>query len=77
MHEINTKTAPYSTSQNFEKTAHKYPRKYSQFNYKKTKIKLEKSKFKVSNTGTLILDNVIDNNEKEGKSLLLFKSKIM
>ena len=76
MQKINTKTKFYTLNQSFEKFTLKYPTKYSHSHCKQPKIKLGKIKFKISNRGPSILNIFIDNNEKEIKSLLLFKSKI-
>ena len=76
MHKINTKTAPYTFTQHFQRIVHKYPTKYSNSNYKKPKVKLAKTKFRISIRGPSIWNNFISKSEKEIKSLLLFKSRV-
>ena len=76
MYQIRNKIAPLTFSESFEKIYHRYPTLFSQFNYKIPKTALSKSKYRISFRGPSVWNSLLQNSEKEIKSLSLFKSKL-
>ena len=76
MYQIRNKTVSLKHSQEVLRKSVMGITNFSQFNYKISKTKLSKSKFKISFRRPSIWNNFLQNFEKEADSILLFKSKL-
>ena len=76
MHKIKNRTAPSSFFEKFEQPAHSYPTRFSSGSYRKLQIILRKYRFRISNRGPAIWNNLVGSTAKEIQSSSLFKTKI-
>ena len=65
MHKIHYPTAPKISDPSFGKTSHKYTTKFSKLNYKRPRLKLSRSKFRMSDRDSLIWNNLLKFDEKQ------------
>ena len=76
MHKIRIGSAPLAFDKTFEIPTHSYPTSFSSASYRKPKIKLRKTRFRISIRGPTIWNDFVGKTEKELTSSSLFKEKI-
>ena len=76
MHKVKIGTIPSAFDNKFEVPYHSYPTRFSNINYTKPKLKLKKSRFRISIRGPTIWYDFVGTEEKELESTLLFKTKV-
>ena len=76
MHRLSIDDFPKNFHNTFKKPDHKYPTKFSIFNYSLKKHSLKSSKFAVSCRGPKLWNEFLSNEEKKIESQILFQKRI-
>ena len=76
MHRLSIDDFPKNFHNTIKKPDHKYPTKFSIFNYSLKKHSLKSSKFAVSCRGPKLWNEFLSNEEKKIESQILFQKRI-
>ena len=76
MHRVENKTEPFIFPTKFGKLSHAYSINFWAHNVLVLTLKLKKCKYRVSNRGSLIWNNILTAAEKNQKSLSKFQTTI-